>query len=174
MHFIIAALGIAASLIFYFRVIRSGAQEIGDAAQTVANLPRKRRYQKAVRTSGYKLLESPLEAAVALMVSVANLGIPRSISEEERAAMREALTRDMEQSHHDADDVITQVEAMLYDKLHPQDAVAPCVRILFPALERTDARTLAATLDRIAAAGAPPQPDQIRMIANFRERMDLL
>ena len=173
MHILIAILGLAAGAFWYFRVFSQGASEVADAANTLANIPRRRRFAKAARTEGYALLDTPTEAATALLVSLAKLGRARAVTDAEKARILHTLTRFMQQEPDEADDLLTQVESLLYTRIQHMDAVAPCVRILHPALERGLAEGLADEMEALAAADGGATTDQSRFIANYRERMGL-
>ena len=174
MHILIAILGLAAGAFWYFRVFSQGASEVADAATTIANIPRRRRFAKAARTEGYALLETPVEAATALLVSLAKMGRAKAVTDAERARILKTLTGFMHQERDEADDLLTQIEAFLFTRIQHMDAVAPCVRILHPALERGIAEGLADEMEELAATDGAATADQVRFIANYRERMGLL
>ena len=95
------------------------------------------------------------------------------MTDAERVRILHTLTRFMQQEPDEADDLLTQVESLLYTRIQHMDAVAPCVRILHPALERGLAEGLADEMEALAAADGGATTDQSRFIANYRERMGL-
>src|SRR5690606_12995385 len=77
MHIILAilgALGVAAMIAWRISIAIHAAREIGDAAQGLANLPRKMRFQSRARREGVEVIADPREAATLLMLSVARAG----------------------------------------------------------------------------------------------------
>ena len=173
MGFIIAVLSAVAGVFIYMRVFASGAREAADAVETLSNLPRRMRHRRAAGKRGFDLLASPLEAATAMMVAVARVGPSRAVTPPAREVILDTLTGFMEQSPSDAQDLLTQIEALLFTTAQPADGVARCTTILHPALGREDAERLAGALSDIAAASGASS-DQMRLVAAFRERMDLL
>jgi len=63
MHIILAIAGAIAGILFWMSRVSRSASDIADAANTIANIPRRRRFSKKFNKSGYDLVETPIEAA---------------------------------------------------------------------------------------------------------------
>jgi len=58
MHIILAIAGAIAGILFWMSRVSRSANEIADAANTLANIPRRRRFSKKYNKSGYDLVET--------------------------------------------------------------------------------------------------------------------
>jgi len=79
MH-IIGILITIASLIYWISRASKGVGDIADAANTVANLPRRRKFSKKYNKSGYDLVETPIEAATIMMISAARMSHDKRVT----------------------------------------------------------------------------------------------
>ena len=173
MH-IIGILIAIATLIFWVSRASRGVGDIADAANTVANLPRRRRFSKKYNKGGYDLVETPIEAANVLMIATARMSDEKRVTELVEAEIIQQLTTQMQLSGDDADGLYRQMHSLTYDITLPESALFPMVALLKNNIERDEARDLAQMLEDVANAGGPANTEQINFIRRFRERMGLL
>lgn len=79
--------------------------DIADAANTVANLPRRRRLSKEYNTSGFDLVETPIEAATVLMIAAARMSEEKRVTDRAEQEIVKQLTQNMPLSNDDADSI---------------------------------------------------------------------
>ena len=173
MH-IIGILVAIAGLVFWLARAARGVQDIADAANTVANLPRKRRFQKAARQSGYDLVETPIEAATILMIATARMSEDRRISELNEYEIVNQLHLNMQLEKDDADGIYRQMNSLIYDVVLPENALFPMVNILKNQIDRREAESLAQMMEAVAGSNVKINAEQKEFIRRFRERMNLL
>ena len=173
MHILLLILGgIATAAIWIYRAGRV-APDVVDAAQTVANLPRRRRHARAVNRRGMDLVETPVEAATVLMLAVSRMGEDRRLVDAERNEIERLLVEEMQLHEQDADGMVLQMDIALSDLTLPESALFPMVDLLRDHVGRDDAARLATMLERVAAVQGT-SPGQRELIRRYRERMGLL
>jgi len=173
MH-IIGFLVAIASLVFWLGRAARGAQDIADAANTISNLPRKRRYLKAARKSGYDLVETPIDAAAILMIATARMSDDRRISELNEYEIINQLRVNMELEDDYADGIYRQMSSLMYDVVLPENALFPMVDLLKKTINRSEAEDLAKMMEAVAGSNVKINAEQSQFIRSFRERMNLL
>ena len=173
MHILALIIGTALGVIFWLTRASRGASEVADAAQTLANLPRRRRHAKAVNRRGLDLVESPMEAATVLMLAVSRMSEDRRLSTDERAEIESLLIREMTLERDDADGLVRQMDIAQTEVTLPESTLFPMVDILREAIDKSDARRLAAMLESVAAVHGQT-PEQAEFIRRYSERMGLL
>ena len=72
MHIIGIIIAVCTAVFWISRAAR-GARDVADAANTLRNMPRRMRFKGKASKRGLELIDSPLEAAIILMVSLAKL-----------------------------------------------------------------------------------------------------
>jgi len=174
MHILLAILGAIGTILFWYYRLGGRAHHISDAATKAKNMPRQRRFAKAHNRIGLDLIEGPLEAATALMISAAKSGDARQMSEAAREVIEAQLRHYMQLSTEDADGTVRQVHAMLQPVNLPESALFPMIDILRQALNRTDALDLAEMISAAAQADGQMNPAQQDFLHRYRERMGLL
>ena len=80
MHIILAIAGAIAGILFWMSRVSRSANEIADAANTIANIPRRRRFSKKYNKSGYQLIETSIEAATVLMIATARMSYDKRVT----------------------------------------------------------------------------------------------
>ena len=173
MH-IIGILIAVATLIYWISRASKGVGDIADAANTVANLPRRRRFSKKYHQSGYDLVETPVEAATVLMISTAKMGMVKRITPEEEGKIIDHLSKSMGLDADDADGLYRQMHSLTYDLTLPENALFPMTAILKADIDKKDAEELANMMDNVAASSGEATQEQKEFIRRFRERMGLL
>ncbi len=173
MH-IIGILIAIASLIYWVSRAARGVGDIADAANTVANLPRKRRFQKKYHKSGFDLVESPIEAAAVLMISTARMSEEKRVTDSAKLEIIKQLQFNMQMSGDDADGIYRQMHNLIYDIVLPESSLFPMLNILKETVDRSDAEDLAQMMETTASTDRAANAEQTEFIRRFRERMGLL
>jgi len=173
MH-IIGILIAIATLIYWVSRAARGVGDITDAANTVANLPRKRRFQKKYHQSGFDLVETPVEAATVLMISVARMNFEKRVTSPEASEIIRLLKTNMQMDTDDADGLYRQMDSLIYDIVLPESSLFPMIAILKDSVDRDEAFDLAEMLMTIANIDSEANAEQLEFIRRFRERMGLL
>ena len=173
MH-IIGILIAIASLIYWVSRASRGIGDIADAANTVANLPRRRRFSKKYNQSGFDLVETPVEAATVMMISAARMSDDKRVTERAEKEIVKQLTQNMQLNEEDADGVYRQMHSLTYDITLPESALFPMIDILKSQIDRDDAKELALMMEATARLDGTVNTEQGEFIRRFRERMGLL
>ncbi len=173
MH-IIGILIAIASLIYWVSRAARGVGDIADAANTMANLPRKRRFQKKYHTSGFDLVETPVEAAAVLMISTARMSEEKRVTDSAKLEITRQLQLNMQMSGEDADGIYRQMHSLIYDIVLPESSLFPMLNILKETVDRSDAEDLAQMMETTASTDGAANTEQTEFIRRFRERMGLL
>ncbi len=160
-------------LIFWLSRAVRGAGDIADTANNIANIPRKRRFQKAANKSGFDLVESPIEAATVLMIATARMSDERRITDKSEAEIITQLCDNMQLEKDDADGLYRQMHSLTYDVVLPENALFPMLKILQSEIDRKDAESLAQMMEAVGASVHNINTEQKEFIRRFRERMNL-
>lgn len=163
-----------ASLIYWVSRASRGVSDIAEAANTVANLPRRRRFSKKYNKSGYDLVETPIEAATVMMVAVARMSLEKRVTGPAELEIISQLNTNMQLSKDDADGLYRQMHSLTYDITLPESALFPMVEILKTNIDRDEAEGLALMMESVARLDDVVNPEQSEFIRRFRERMGLL
>lgn len=172
MHILVLIIGTALGVAFWLTRIGRGAGDVVDAAQTLANMPRRNRHRRAVNRRGLSLIETPVEAATILMLSISRMGEDRRLSSKERARIERQLVLHMQLEPEDADGLTRQMEMVQDDVVLPDSTLFPMVDILLPAIEKEDARRLADMMNAVAEVHGKTH-EQAEFVRRFRNRMGL-
>ena len=172
MHVLLLILGALGGAAFWIYRISQAAPHVADAAQTLSNIPRRRRHARAVNRRGMDLVETPLEAATVLLLVVSRMSEDRRLSSEEHAEIEDLLVREMAMERDDADGLIRQMDIAQSELTLPESALFPMVEILQGTIERRDARRLSAMMESVAAVHGQT-PEQAEFIRRYGERMNL-
>ena len=175
---IIAVLIAMASLIFWLGRAARGAGDIADAANNLANMPRRMGFKNKAGKRGIDLIDTPTEAATILMVSVAKLSDYAAahdglISGSSTGRIIETLKSYMKISAVEADELITQMRWVIKDLSQPDTVLAPMTNVLSKQIMRAEADDLSDMLRKISHADGEPNPEQRAFIARVRERLGL-
>ena len=173
MHILVLIIGTALGVLFWLTRVGRGAGDVVDAAERLANLPRQRRHAKAVNRKGLALVETPIEAATILMLSIARMGEHRLISDDEKGRIRQQLEQHMQLEESDADGMVIQMDWLQHDIVLPESTLFPMVDILRDTIEKPDARKLADMMYAVADVHGRTQ-EQVEFVRRYRERMGLL
>lgn len=173
MHIIGILTTIAIAIFWISRAIR-GSRDIADAARGLKNRSRQKRFQNLHGESGYDLVQTPVEAATILMISIARMDTLRRISEAETAAITLQLEQYMQVESDTADGIFQQMFNLSQDITLPETSLFPMVDILKKSIDRDDAQALARMMDHVANCETPATAEQKEFIRRYKERMNLL
>lgn len=180
MHVILGILGTIAAIIFFLsrmsasaREVGRGAQDVADAAQTLANMPRKMRYRKEAGKQGLDLVEGPVEAATVLMIAIARMDGMGQISETQNRKITHQLTDNMQLSEDEAEDYILQLGSLTAELKQPDTALYPMIDLLRNSINRNEAQQLSLMIQIVGETDSPLNRDQEGFIRRFDERMGI-
>lgn len=146
---------------------------ITDAANELANLPRKRRFMKAADKRGLDLIKDPREAAGVLMVAIARLNKEGRVTDDARATMTALFAENMGQSKSEAEDFIDNTRWLTRDLNQADSVLRPMVNVLRGTVNAGEADDLAHMLTKVAMADGEPNTDQVTFLKRYREYMGL-
>ncbi len=177
MQFIAVIIAIASAIFWISRAAR-GVGDVADAANNLANMPRRMRFKNKADKRGIDLIDNPMEAATILMVSVAKLSDYAAahdglISGSSTGRIIETLKSYMKISAVEADELLTQMRWTVKDLSQPDTALAPMTNILSKQIVRAEADDLSDMLRKISHADGEPNPEQRAFITRVRERLGL-
>lgn len=172
MHIIILIASTALGVMFWLSRMGRGASDVVDAAETLANMPRRHRHRRAVNRRGLALVQNPIEAATVLMLSISRMSDDRRLSSLERERIERQLVVHMQMDADDADGIIRQMELVHDDVTLPEATLFPMVDILLPDVSKDDARRLASMMNAVAEVHGKTQ-EQAEFVRRYRERMGL-
>jgi len=174
MHIILAIAGAIAGILFWMSRVSRSANEIADAANTLANIPRRRRFSKKYNKSGYDLIETPIEAATVMMIATARMSREKRVTKPAEIEIIKQLHENMQLSEDDADGLYRQMHSLTYDIALPESALFPMVSVLKNEIDRDEAKDLALMMESVARLEATANNEQSEFIRRFRDRMGLL
>ncbi|WP_017932012.1 tellurite resistance TerB family protein [Robiginitomaculum antarcticum] len=158
-------------IIWAGRAARS-ARHISDAAGTLANLPRKLRYQKRVGRSGLDLVESPREAATVLMVAIARLSGDGRVSPGESDAIETGLIEHMDWPAEDAEEFVLNIRWLTREYKQADSVLRPMTNFLQKQISSKEAAELRDMMESIAAVNGPTDSQQ-DLIRRYSDLMNL-
>ncbi len=176
MHIILGIIGFLTFIaVWYFRLkMLSGLAKDGlKAAETVANLPRKMRFQRKAGKGGLQAVADPREAAAILMLEIAQAR--GTLTERQEAVIRAEIMQHFEFTEADAASLITQAGWL---SRHAGAAHAVVTRMTdfvqnssgMSAKEMVD---LDGMLVIISEAEGNPTSEQLDLLAIFRQKAGL-
>lgn len=174
MHIILAIAGAIAGILFWMSRVSRSANEIADAANTIANIPRRRRFSKKYNKSGYDLIETPIEAATVMMIATARMSHDKRVTKPAEMEIINQLNENMQLAEDDADGLYRQMHNLTYDITLPESALFPMVEVLKRDVDRDEAEGLALMMEAVARLDATANHEQSEFILRFRDRMGLL
>lgn len=172
MHILLLIIGTAIGALFWLNRLSRGAGFLMGAAENLANRPRRNRHRAAVNRRGLALIETPVEAATILMLSISRMGTDRRLSSQERARIERQLVLHMQLDAQDADGLTRQMEMVHDDITLPEATLFPMVDILLPAVSKDDARRLADMMNAVAEVHGKTH-EQAEFVRRYRNRMGL-
>lgn len=169
---IIGLLGGIGALIWRIQQASQAAREIADAAEGVANLPRKMRFKHKAGKQGVDVIEDPREAAAALIYGAAKCA--GEVSAEQKAAIEADMVKLFEIDEDFAHELLALASWHLSVLNDPLNGVTKLTDKLIKSVDKNALSDLA---DLIAAAieHTPDQvPDQRLYLDKFRRRAGLI
>ncbi len=173
MHIIGLILAIVAAIAVWQWRIRAAAQaarELGNIAQTAANLPRRLAFKRKTGQSGLKLIDDPREAAAVLMLEIARAD--GEMSADARAVMLQIMQEEFEIEAADADALISHAQFLLRNAPVPHAVVDRMARFVLdaPGIGPKEIVDLDGMLVAVSEADGPPSAEQLSVLQVFRNR----
>lgn len=173
MHIIGIILAIVAGIALWQWRIRQAAEtarELGNMAQTAANLPRKLAFKRKTGKSGLKLIDDPREAAAVLMLEIARADGEASV--EAKQVMRQIMREEFEVDEADADALIVHAQFLLRNGPVPHAVVDRMARFVLdaPGIGPKEIVDLDGMLVAVTEADGPPTAEQLSLLQVFRNR----
>lgn len=170
---IIAILTGVAALVFWLGRAAQNAHHITDAANEIANLPRKMRYMKKAGKSGLSLVTDPREAACVLMIATARSSAAGTVTDAESGVIQTMLTETMGWPEDDAEDFVDSLRWLTRDIKQPDTVLKPMTKFLKSKLSMKEADELAHMMTEVALAEKTATEKQTYFIGRYREMMGL-
>ncbi|PHS41604.1 MAG: hypothetical protein COA91_02180 [Robiginitomaculum sp.] len=177
MHLLGIIIAVATAIFWVTRAAR-GAKDVVDVANTLRNLPRRMRFKNKAGKRGLDLIDTPMEAATVLMVSVAKLSDYSAthdglISGASTGRIIETLKTFMKISAVEADELLTQMRWVVKDLVQVGTALTPMTNVLSSAIQRAEADDLSDMLQKISRADGKPNAEQRAFITKVRAQLGL-
>ena len=174
MHIILAIAGAIAAILFWMSRVSRSANDIADAANTIANIPRRRRFSKKYNKAGYDLVETPVEAATVMMIAAARMSLDKRVTQAAEHEIINQLDEHMHLNREEADGLYRQMHSLTYNITLPESALFPMTDILKRDINRDEAEKLALMMESVARLDSTANNEQSEFIRRYRERMGLL
>lgn len=170
---VIAIVTGVAMVIFWLGRAAKGTSEIVDAAEGLANLPRRYRYQKKAGRSGLALISDVREAAAVLLVAVARLSGDGRVNDIEQKAIEHVLVENMAWAQDDVEDFVLNIRWLTRDLKQPLSTLRPMTSLIQKQVSKQEADDLAHMLTEIAITSSAATNAQTNFIRKYRENMGL-
>ena len=163
---IFGALATIGTIIWRIQAAEHAARQIGDAAKTAANLPRYLSFRRKTGKRGSRLVQDPREAAVILMLEVARAG--GEVSREQKNVMVELISRNLDFSEDDAEELIVQAAWVSQDEAGQDALLRRMVKLITASVSQKDIIDLDEMLVQVSEAERAPTADQLSVLQSFR------
>ncbi len=174
MHILLAllgALGAIAALIWRLRMMGEAAREVADAAETVANMPRRMRFQSRAKNGGMHAVDDPREAAAVLMALFGR--VDGELSTAAKTAIAEHAAQRFELSEEDADALATQAAWLTRDAANADAVVDRMVALLQRTVTETELIELEDMLKAVGRVTGEPTAEQSALLERYRRKAQL-
>lgn len=155
---LLSIVGGIALLMWRLSIAMRAARDIGDAAQTVANLPRKMRFQSKAGKQGLMLVTDPREAATVLMLCVARAA--GEVTASQKLVIRQQIVRRFDLDEKTADELLTHVTWLSKDAPDPFSPIPRMVKLLHKTVSTKELLELEDMLHAVARADGEPNAAQ--------------
>lgn len=176
MHILIALLGLLTFIaVWYWRIkMISGAARGGyRAAKTVANMPRKHRFQTRARKTGLKAVSDPREAATIMMLEIARTR--GTVTDTQEAAIRAELIDHFGFTDKEAQDWVVEAGWRLREAPAPHAVMSRMGDIVVrtPGMGMKEFDDLCAMLENIAVSDGKVSAEERDLIQIWRRKAGL-
>lgn len=158
------------------RQIGDAAEQVGHAAESLANLPRRMGFRRRAGQTGLRGVEDPREAAAILvrLMTFSRKGEPASPAE--RDVMEQSLGSLFNMTDQDVRDLMDYVDWILRDVEIPSGPMANMSKVLrsAPGLGRGDWADIDDILVAVSRVHGPATDRQVRLLDIYRERVGLM
>ncbi len=177
MRFVILIAIVITALVWLGRAARA-KRDIGEAAHTLSNFPRRIKFKKNAAKRGLDLINTPIEAATILMVCVAKLSDYAKthdglISGKASSCIINMLKTNMHITALEADELLTQMRWLVSALNQIDTPLLPMSAFLAGHISRSEADDLADMLAEISRANGEPNAAQRAFIDHLRDRLGL-
>ncbi len=175
MAILLAILGAVAGLGIWLWRLQQAAQAargLADAAEGLANLPRKMRFKHKAGKQGVDHIEDPREAAAALIYGAAKCA--GEVSSEQKAAIEADMIELFEIDAEFASELLARAAWHVSVLVDPLNAVNKLTDKLAQRVSKSDLTDLAQLVDKAVERSGAPLPDQTQYIAKFKRRAGLV
>jgi uncharacterized tellurite resistance protein B-like protein len=175
MAILLAILGAVGGAIFWLWRIQQAAhiaRDVADAAEGLANLPRKMRFKHKAGKQGVDHIDDPREAAAALIYGAAKCA--GEVSTEQRAAIEADIVALFEIEDEFASELLARAAWHVSALIDPLNAVNKLTDKLAQRVDRKDLADLAVLIENAVQRSGSPLPDQVHYISKFKRRAGLV
>ncbi|MCB9959442.1 MAG: TerB family tellurite resistance protein [Rhodospirillaceae bacterium] len=169
MHIIVAMVAVVVGLIFALNYISRNAGETADNVRTLANLPRRLRWQARQRQLSLRTLDDPREAAVTLLLGVARA--TGEVSSAQKQIITGFAEREFQATRTDAQDMVLLAGFMLRDTYDVGEELRAILAPILAKVGVEERQELSAAVHRIAKADGPPDPKVADLLAAIDQRL---
>lgn len=176
MHILIAVIGLLTALaVWYWRLKMLGevASKGMDAAETLANLPRRLAFKRKSGKSGLQIVDDPREAATILMLQVAQG--QGALTEKQKATIQSEIVNNFQFSETDAEELIEHALWISAEAGKPHATVSRMTDFVqhAPGLGPKEIVDLDSMLVTVSEAEGSPNAAQLDLLALFRRKAGL-
>ncbi|MGD2132437.1 MAG: TerB family tellurite resistance protein [Maricaulaceae bacterium] len=163
---LLGALATVGVIIWRLTILMQVGREAADAAQGLANLPRKMRFQSRASKAGVEVINDPREAATLMMLDVARAG--GEVTASQKAVIRAQMAARFELPEAEADEMLTQVAWLSRDLPEPGAATGRMVRLMRETVTPEEMAELSAMMRAVAFADGDPTEAQLEVIDGYK------
>lgn len=174
MQFVLMVIGLIGAVgVWYWRLrmARDAAMAVKRGADTVANLPRKLKFQSRSRKGAVQTLTDPREAAACLLAQMARAG--GAITRDDKQHIAEQMARHFEVSFRDAEELMEAGLWLTKDFANYDTRLDDLIGLIKREAGADALADTAQMLDAIASEGGGPSAEQGMMMMAFLSRSGL-
>ncbi len=175
MAILLAILGAVGGAIFWLWRIQQAAhmaRDLADAAEGLANLPRKMRFRHKAGKQGIDHIDDPREAAAALIYGAAKCA--GEVSSEQKSAIEADMIALFEIDAEFAAELLARAAWHVSTLIDPLNAVNKLTDKLANQVDRAAMTDLAGLIEKAVDRCGSPLPDQVQYMSKFKRRAGLV
>lgn len=169
---ILGVLGGLGALIWRIQQASHAAREIADAAEGVANLPRKLRFKHKAGKRGIDVIDDPREAAAALIYGAAKCA--GEVSADAQTAIEADMVALFDIDQDFAEELLARAAWHLSDLIDPLNAVNKLTDKLAQSVDKNALSDLSGLIAAAIERSTHQTPDQKQFLEKFRRRAGLV
>lgn len=152
-------------------MLSRAARDAGDAARTMANLPRRLGFRHMAGKTGLASVDDPREAAVVMMLEVARAGC--EVTAEHKALMVRLIREHFALSAEDAGALLTQAAWLSRQAPAPDSTMRRMAAIVREQVGSKELQDLAEMLEDVALVEGEPREEQSGLIGVYLRAVGL-